>query len=110
MRRPPFDYFIQSPIGLVPKDGGKKTRLIFHLSYPRDTNESINACTPKEYCSVKYKDFDEAVRLCLNEGRHCKAGKTDLVSAFRILGVRPEDWPLLVMKAQSPLMENFIIL
>ena len=26
-----FDYFIQSPIGLVPKDKGKKTRLIFHL-------------------------------------------------------------------------------
>ena len=31
----PFEHFIQSPIGLVPKDGGKKTRLIFHLSYPR---------------------------------------------------------------------------
>ena len=29
----PFDNFIQSPIGLVPKDGGKQTRLIFHLSY-----------------------------------------------------------------------------
>ena len=25
--------YIQSPIRLVPKDGGKKTRLIFHLSY-----------------------------------------------------------------------------
>ena len=31
----PFEHFIQSPIGLVPKDGGKDTRLIFHLSYPR---------------------------------------------------------------------------
>ena len=28
----PFEHFIQSPIGLVPKAGGK-TRLIFHLSY-----------------------------------------------------------------------------
>ena len=28
----PFEYFAQSPIGLVPKDDGKKTRLIFHLS------------------------------------------------------------------------------
>ena len=28
----PFQNFIQSPIGLVPKAGGK-TRLIFHLSY-----------------------------------------------------------------------------
>ena len=31
--KPPFEFFIQSPIGLVLKDGGKKTRLIFHLSY-----------------------------------------------------------------------------
>ena len=31
----PFSNYIQSPIGLVPKDGGKDTRLIFHLSYPR---------------------------------------------------------------------------
>ena len=28
----PFKYFVQSPIGLVPKAGGK-TRLIFHLSH-----------------------------------------------------------------------------
>ena len=29
----PYDTYIQSPIGLVPKDGGKDWRLIFHLSY-----------------------------------------------------------------------------
>ena len=35
----PFtDDFIQSPIGLVPKDNGKDMRLIFHLSYPRTSN------------------------------------------------------------------------
>ena len=34
----PFDDdYIQSPIGLVPKDGGKKCHLIFHLSYPRNS-------------------------------------------------------------------------
>ena len=38
----PFENFVQSPIGLVPKDGGK-TRLIFHLSYKfPNGNESIN--------------------------------------------------------------------
>ena len=31
--KPPFDNFVQSPVGLVPKDNGNKTRLIFHLSY-----------------------------------------------------------------------------
>ena len=33
--RIPFDTYIQSPIGLVLKDGGKDVRLIFHLSYPK---------------------------------------------------------------------------
>ena len=28
----PFENYIQSPVGLVPKAGGK-TRMIFHLSY-----------------------------------------------------------------------------
>ena len=37
---PPFDYFVQSPIGLA-KDKGLKTRLIFHLSYPKD-GDSVN--------------------------------------------------------------------
>ena len=32
--RPPYENYIQSPIGLVPKDSGKSVRLIFHLSYP----------------------------------------------------------------------------
>ena len=64
----PFDNYIQSPIGLVPKDGGKDTRLIFHLSYPRDGSSSVNANTPTELCLVKYPDFNEAIKLCLKEG------------------------------------------
>ena len=47
----PFQNYIQSPIGLVPKDNGTKTRLIFHLSYPRKKSAeqkslSVNANTP----------------------------------------------------------------
>ena len=99
----PFDNYIQSPIGLVPKDGGKKTRLIFHLSYPRDTNLSVNANTPKELSTVKYQSFDDAVKLCILAGKGCHAGKSDLTSAFRHLCIRKQDWCLLVMKAESPL-------
>ena len=45
---PVKDQFIQSPIGLVPKSGGK-TRLIFHLSYDfKNGNTSVNVNTPKE--------------------------------------------------------------
>ena len=71
----PYENYIQSPIGLVPKDNGTKTRLIFHLSYnfKRDKlpnkseqkNNSINHHTPDELCSVKYKDIDHAVKVCL---------------------------------------------
>ena len=53
----PFQSYIQSPIGLVPKDGGKATRLIFHLSYPRLPKEaeqkSVNANTPRDKCTVQ---------------------------------------------------------
>ena len=64
--KPPLEYFVQSPIGLVPKDKGLKTRFIFHLSYPRSGN-SVNSGIPKELCTVKYPDFDEAVKLCLRD-------------------------------------------
>ena len=95
---PPFEAFVQSPIGLVPKDKGKKTRLIFHLSYPKD-GDSVNSGIPKERCSVKYPDFEEAVKLCLQEGVGCKLGKSDMSSSFRHVPLAKDQWWLLVMKA-----------
>ena len=108
----PFDHFIQSPIGLVPKDGGRKTRLIFHLSYPRNSKRnvpetSVNGNTPKRLTSVKYNDFDLAIKLCSKFGKRCKLGKSDMSSAFRHFGIRKEDWKYLVMKAKSPLDNKF---
>ena len=63
----PFENYIQSPIGLVPKAGGSKTRLIFHLSYNFGKEEediSVNAATPCEDCSVKYNNLDAAMHKC----------------------------------------------
>ena len=101
----PFDNYIQSPIGLVPKDGGKQTRLIFHLSHPRTgkPQSSVNASTPDNLSKVSYPDFDEAVRRCLEEGEGCHLGKSDFKSAFRHLPILKKHWKFLVMKAQSPL-------
>ena len=99
----PFDNYIQSPIGLVPKDNGKDTRLIFHLSYPRGRGISVNANTPKELCTVKYPDFSEAIQLCIKHGKGCKIAKSDMKSAFRNMGIRKKDWKYLVMKATSPI-------
>ena len=102
-KRIPFEFYIQSPIGLVPKDINK-TRLIFHLSYPKGGTTSINFNTPDELSSVNYPDFDEAIRLCLQAEKWgvCYLGKSDMTSAFRHLCIRPCDWCLLVMKAQDP--------
>ena len=99
---PPFDYFVQSPISLVPKDKGLKTRLIFHLSYPRN-GDSVTSGIPKEDCSVKYPEFDEAVKLCLNEGVNCDVGKSDMSSAFRHVPMTKDQWWVLVMMAMHPI-------
>ena len=97
----PFDNFIQSPIGLVPKDQGKKTRLIFHLSFPK-TGDSVNSGIPKDLCKVQYSDFDQAVKRCLEEGINCRTAKSDMSMAFRNLPMSMESWPMLVLKAKHP--------
>ena len=104
----PYDHYVQSPIGLVPKAGGK-TRLIFHLSYQfTNGNPSVNAATPKHLCTVKYKDLDQAVRNSiemlnkLGWSTTLFYGKTDLVSAFRILPIKPGQRFLLLLKAKHP--------
>ena len=110
----PFENFVQSPIGLVPKSGGQ-TQLIFHLSYDfPNGNSSINANTPREQCTVKYKDLGHAIINCLRllEEVNDKASKnmsaviffskTDLKSAFRILPVLVIDRAWLLMKAEDP--------
>ena len=97
----PFEHFIQSPVGLVPKDKGTKTRLIFHLSYPRD-GDSVNSGIPHEKCTVQYPEFDQAVKLCLKAGKHCKMSKSDMSRAFRNVPLRADQWHLLTMKAEHP--------
>ena len=103
--QPPFKNFIQSPIGLVPKDQGKDVRLIFHLSYPKN-GVSVNWETPKEFCSVQYKEFSDAIKLCLQAGVSCFVGKSDLSSAFRNLGISKKFWKFLLLKARNPLDGN----
>ena len=112
----PVKNFIQSPIGLVPK-AGNKTRLIFHLSYDfKNGNASVNAHTPHDICTVKYKDLDHAIDVCIKLlKKHSKEGKctlffskTDLESAFRVVPilVRHRQW-LLMMAIDPTTGEKF---
>ena len=101
---PPFEFYIQSPIGLVPKDQGKNTRLIFHFLYPR-SGDSVNSKTLENLCKVVYPDFNQAVVLCLKAGATHRAvfsGKSDMQSAFRNLPISKLDFMLLMMKCEDP--------
>ena len=102
-KKPPFEHFIQSPIGLVPKDNGTKTRLIFHLSHLRSGKyRSVNAGIPQSKCTVKYPDFQDAIKLCLQAGVKCNISKSDISRAFRNCLMRIQDFKFLLMKAKHP--------
>ena len=117
-KKPPFKNFIQSPISVVAKDGGKQTRLIFHLSYdfgPLEHQKLVNYFTPDDICSVKYKDLDTAVNYCLrliNEGVVTSQGlfysKSDLKSAFCLVPCEPQDFCLLLLKTTHPVMKETV--
>ena len=117
----PYSNFIQSPIGLVPKSGGK-TLMIFHLSYNFSDDQrdgSLNAWTLREMCTVWYNDLDAAVRECLLLLKEAESminavtdqdstkpilhlGKTDLTNAFRVLPLKVRCFCWLVFKAEDP--------
>ena len=102
----PYPYYIQSPIGLVSKDNGANTRLIFHLLYPKIPNSpSVNASMPSHLCTVKYPDFCDAIRLCMEVGggRTVHISSSDISAAFRNLGILKRHWRYLIMKAKSPI-------
>ena len=101
----PFEFYIQSPIGLVPKDKGKKTRLIFHLSFPKD-GESVNSGIPVDLCKVTYPDFSEAIRMCLKAGKSCFIAKSDMSMAFRNVPLKVSSWAYLVLKCQHPVSKK----
>ena len=108
--KPPFEYFMQSSIGPVPK-ADDQTRLIFHLSYDFGESweqKSFNFHTPDKICSVSYNDLDHAVANCLrilkqNPGIQILFfAKTDLTLAFRQVPGHPSFYRWLCMKATNP--------
>lgn len=90
---PPFPRNHVSPIGAAPKPDGT-CRLVLDLSQPR--GESINDNINKEDFPCAYMHFDAATELAVRMGRGCLLSKIDIKHAYRLLPVRPEDWPLLV--------------
>ena len=98
----PFEYFIQSPVGLVPKDNGTKTRLIFHLSYPRQGNKSVNAGIPHDKCTVMYPNFDQVVLMCIKAGKGCSMAKSDMSRAFRNVPLKKKSMVSVSDESRTP--------
>ena len=106
---PPSKYYMQSPVGLVPKPGTNKSRLIFHLSYDfgeAENQRSFNYHTLDEIYTVQYQDLDAVIGKSLElikvGHKSLFYAKSDLVAAFRQLPGRPELFPFLMMRATSP--------
>ena len=92
---PPFEDFIISPIGVVPKKMPNKFRMIHHLSYPK--KGSVNDAIDDYDKSVSYPTVDDAIEIILKTGDAVWLGKTDIESAFRIVPVLPKYYRTLGM-------------
>ena len=92
---PPFADFHISPLGLIPKREPGEYRLIHDLSHP--TGSSINEFIDSEHTSVQYETIDHIVQCIAQHGRGALIAKADIESAFRIIPIHPDDYPLLGM-------------
>ena len=77
---PPLPNFQVSPIGLAPKKHTDKFRTIFHLSYPKSGETSINSSISKDDFSLHYITIDNAIKGILSLGQGCFLAKTDIES------------------------------
>ena len=95
--KPCFPNFQVSPIGLVPKKQPAQFRTMFHLSYPKPGN-SMNSFISKDDVHYSIQQIDNAISTIHRLGRETYMAKTDILSAFRLFPVHPQDWELLGMK------------
>ena len=82
--------YVTSPIGTVAKAGSQKRRLIFHLSYPRHSDDaSVNECIDCNQYSLSA--WPDANRFIDEMGRGCIMLKLDVAAAFRCIPIHPAD-------------------
>ena len=91
----PFNKFVVSPLGSVPKSDPSERRTIMNLSYPKGA--SVNDVIPKDsYLGqsfhLRYPGVDQLINLIKLKGQGCALFKRDLKSAYRqLLRVDPGD-------------------
>lgn len=90
----PWKHYHSSPIFTVSKKGNPgKLRVVHHLSYPRNRNLSVNDWIKDWPCVLGR--FNQAVKMVCELDRDCYMAKMDIKAAYRLIAVRPADWPLL---------------
>ena len=55
---------------------------------------------------MRYPDFEQAIRLCIQAGPKCSLSKSDMSSAFRHVPLRKDQWYLMVMKVKHPVTKK----
>ena len=73
---PPFEKFLVSPLGVVPKKIPGEYRLIHHLSFPKGA--SVNDGISSEDSSVQYATIQDAITFVKAVGKDCFLAKTDI--------------------------------
>ena len=91
---PPFNIFISTPIFVVPKSSPGRWRVIHDLSC-KGLAQAPNQLIADNWAAVQYASFDHALSLVAKIGPGARMGKQDVSDAFKILPVRPSDYPLL---------------
>ncbi|CAG2204889.1 unnamed protein product [Mytilus edulis] len=92
----PFEKFICSPLGLIPKKENRSFHSIHDLSFPK--GESVNFWTPPEYTSVSYQNIETVIELVQEHGFNCEMSKADVEDAFRLIPLHFSEYHLLGFK------------
>ena len=96
---PPFTPQRINPLGLIPKKSPNSYRLIVDLSQP--VGNSVNDHITRESSRVQYPSLQDAIDIILSlhdQGYKPVLFKLDIQSAFRLLPLSPDNFPLMGLR------------
>ena len=85
----PFDNFVCSPLGLVPKKTPGEFRIIHDLSFPE--GNSVNEHISRENATVQYESIENVIQLIKKFGKVALMAKLDVEDGFRNIPIHPSD-------------------